>query len=114
MKAVAFNGDITKYPFSFKKFNVTSVKQLVRGKEYPYETLELQHDNATRDNRGYFRFLQATGCRSKRKGNMVRREDWGQGKNCTLFVFDNRANECLNSPVLNPKQSGDQFWSQPT
>ena len=38
---------------------------------------------------------------------MVRSEDWGQGKNCTLFVFDNAANECLDSPVLNPKQSGE-------
>ena len=29
------------------------------------------------------------------------------GKNYTLFVFDNAANGCLNSPVLNPKQSGE-------
>ena len=24
-----------------------------------------------------------------------------------MFVFDNAANRCLNSPVLNPKQSGE-------
>jgi len=38
---------------------------------------------------------------------MVRSKDWGQGKNCTLFVFDNAANGCLDSLVLNPKQSGE-------
>ena len=38
---------------------------------------------------------------------MVRFKDWGQGKNCTMFVFDNTANKCLNSPMLNPKQSGE-------
>ena len=38
---------------------------------------------------------------------MVRRADWGHGKNCTLFVFDNATNGYLNSPVLNPKQSGE-------
>ena len=31
---------------------------------------------------------------------MVRRDDWGHGNNCTLFLFDNAANGCLNSPVL--------------
>ena len=31
----------------------------------------------------------------------------GQRKNCTLFVFENAANGCLNSPVLNPKLSGE-------
>ena len=31
MEQAAFNGDIAKYPFSFKKFNLSSIKQLVRG-----------------------------------------------------------------------------------
>ena len=38
---------------------------------------------------------------------MVRASDWGQGKKCTLFVFDNTANGCLNSSVLNPEQNGE-------
>ena len=38
---------------------------------------------------------------------MVKREDWGHGKNCTLFMFDNVANGCADSQTLNPKQSGD-------
>ena len=98
---------ITKNPFTFKTFNVSTIKQLIRGEEYPYETLELQHDGTSKDQRGYYRFLQATGCLCRRKGNMVLKDNWGHGKRCTLFVFDNTANGCLDSPVLNPKQSGE-------
>ena len=107
MEQAAFNGDITKNPFTFKTFNVSSIKQLIRGEEYPYETLELQHDGTSKDQRGHFRFLQATGCLCRRKGNMVLKDNWGHDKKCTLFVFDNTANGCLDSPVLNPKQSGE-------
>ena len=103
----AFNGNVACDPFCFQKFGVSSIRQLVRGEEYPYETLELVHNDSNQDLRGYYRFLQATGCLCKHQGNMVRREDWGEGKNCTLFVFDNTANGCLDSPVLNPKQSGE-------
>ena len=52
MDQVAFNGDITKNPFNFGKFNVAFIKRLVRGEEYPYETLELQHDGDSKDLRG--------------------------------------------------------------
>ena len=38
---------------------------------------------------------------------MVELGDWGQGKNCTLFMFDNVANGCVDSQTLNPKQTGD-------
>jgi hypothetical protein len=79
----------------------------MRGEEYPYETLELVHNDGTKDLRGYFRFLQASGALCKRKGDMVRRTEWGQGKNCTLFMFDNSANGCEDSPVMNSKQSGE-------
>ena len=106
-KAAGFNGDVTKNPFAFGKFNLSSIKQLVRGEEYPYETLELKHDNAHKNLRGYHRFLEATGCLRKSKGNMVRKEDWGQGKHCTLFVFENAANRHLHRSVLNPKLSGE-------
>ena len=107
MSQDAFNGDIAHNPFNFKTFNVSTIKQLIRGEEYPYETLELQHDGTSKDQRGYFRFLQATGCLCRRKGNMVLKDNWGHGKRCTLFVFDNTANGCLDSPILNPKQSGE-------
>ena len=107
VEAVAFNGSVHKHPFGFQKFNLSSIKQLVDGEEYLYETLELTHDSAQKDVRGYHRFLEATGCIRKGKGNMVMREEWGQGRACTLFAFDNAANGHLHSPVLNPKLSGE-------
>ena len=67
----AFNGDVTRDPFCFQKFGLTSIRQIVKGEEYPYETLQLVHNNGTRDNLGYFRFLQASGAWCKKKGNMV-------------------------------------------
>ena len=103
----AFNGDVTRDPFCFQKWGLTSIRQIVKGEEYPYETLQLVHNNGTRDNLGYFRFLQASGAWCKKKGNMVELGDWGQAKNCSLFMFDNVANGCADSQNLNPKQTGD-------
>ena len=104
----AFNGDVTRDPFCFQKFGLSSIRQIVAGEEYPYETLQLVHNSAARDDLGYFRFLQASGAWCKKKGNMVEKEDWGgDGKNCTLFMFDNVANGCTDSQRLNPKQTGD-------
>ena len=103
----AFNGDYTRDPFCFQKFGLTSIKQIVKGEEYPYETLELVGNDFTKDLLGYFRFLQASGAWCKLKGNMLRKDDWGQDKGCTLFMYDNVANGCADSKNLNPKQSGD-------
>ncbi|XP_078357116.1 uncharacterized protein LOC144641983 [Oculina patagonica] len=105
--STAFTGNVVNDPFCFQKFGMSSIKQLVGGEEYPYETLELVHNDGTKDLRGYHRFLQATGCLCKQQGNMVRGDDWGQGKNCTLFVFDNVANGCVDSYRMNPKQTGN-------
>ena len=107
VEAAAFNGDVEKNPFAFQKFGLTSIKQLVKGEEYPYETLELDHASDQLDMRGYHRFLEATSCLRKNKGNMVTRQEWGQGRSFTLFAFDNAANGLLHSPVLNPKLSGE-------
>ena len=38
---------------------------------------------------------------------MVKLGDLGQGKNCTLYMFDNVANGCADSQRLNPKETGD-------
>ena len=38
---------------------------------------------------------------------MVQADDWGHSKHCTLFAYENAANGCLNSPVLNPKLAGE-------
>ena len=103
----ALNGNMAFDPFCFQKFGLISIKQIVMGEEYPYKTCQLNHDDGQRDLAGYFRFLQASGAWCKKQGNMVRREDWGQGKNCTLFMFDNVANGCADSNALNPRQMGD-------
>jgi len=103
----AFNGDYARDPFCFQKFDLTSIKQIVKGEEYPYETLELVGNDSSKDLLGYFRFLQASGAWRKLKGNMVRKNDWGEDKGCTLFMFDNVANGCADCCDLNPKQSGD-------
>ena len=58
----AFNGNVARDPFCFQKFGVSNIRQLVRGEEYSYDTLELVHNDGTQDLRGYCRFLQATGC----------------------------------------------------
>ena len=35
VESAAFNGNVGKYPFSFKTFNLSSIQQLVRGESYP-------------------------------------------------------------------------------
>ena len=80
---------------------------MVRGEIYPFVMLELTHNDDSKDMRGYRQFLQATGSLCKSRGNMVRAQDWGQAHHCTLFVYENAANGCLNSPILNPQLSGE-------
>ena len=79
----------------------------MRGETYLFEPLELKHDDDSKDMRGYRQFLQAMGSLCKSRGNMVRGQDWSHGHHCTLFVYENAANGCLNTPVLNPKLSGE-------
>ena len=62
----AFNGDVTRDPFCFQKFGLRSIRLIVRGEEYPYETLRLVHDSGAQDNFGYFRFLHASGAWRKK------------------------------------------------
>jgi len=107
VSSTAFNGHIGHHPFAFKTFNLKGIKQTVRGETYPYEMLELVHDKGSEDLKGYRQFLQATDSLCKSRGNMVRAVEWGHDKNCTLFVFENVANGCLNTPVLNSKLSGE-------
>ena len=38
---------------------------------------------------------------------MVKACDWGQGKNCIVFMFDNMTNGCADSNSLNARQAGD-------
>lgn len=44
-----FNGDNVYYRFTFQKFGLEIIKQIMRGEEHPYVTLTLNGANATRD-----------------------------------------------------------------
>ena len=107
VKSTAFNENVGGYPLTFRHYNLGSIKQLVRGETYPFEPWELKHDDDSKDLRDYRQFLQATGSLCKSRRNMVRAQDWGRSHHCTRFVYKNAANGCLNTPVLNPKLSGE-------
>ena len=87
-----------------KNFGVQTIKQLNKGEEYPYRTLELDHDSNQKDMGGYFRFLEAVGFFSRKGASMITSSMWGDGRNCTLFVFDNTTSGNLDGPFMNPKQ----------
>ena len=55
--STAFTENVVNDPFCFQKFGLSSIRQIVRGEEYPYETLELVQNDGTKDLRRYFRFL---------------------------------------------------------
>ena len=52
-----YHGDVAYPPFSFQKFGLSHIEQLVRGEVYPASALELNHNNTHKDLEGYFRFL---------------------------------------------------------
>ena len=101
----AFNGDMSRYPYTFQKFGVTQIRQNLNGEEYPYRTLELTRDQAYED-LGYNRFLQASGAYNENKIPMLLPSDWGQGNNDTLFMFNNVPSSKADDPQYrNPRQS---------
>ena len=80
---------------------------MVSGEEYPYETLQINQGDVARDALGYFRLLQASGAWQKKQGNMIQQEEWGQDRNCTLFIFDSVVNGRADARTFNPNQSGE-------
>ena len=99
----AFNGRYDQDTFAYQPAGIEYIKQIVDGEEYPYETLELNTGNGRKDVRGYYRFLEATGCLQRGSGNMVRFLDWGYGKNATIFAFSNVPNGRHDDPILLPR-----------
>lgn len=55
----AFSGNYAYNPFNFPKFNVSSIKQIVEGEEYPYQPLQLNAANGQLDMSGYHRLISA-------------------------------------------------------
>ena len=99
----AFNGRYDQDTFAYQPAGIEYIKQIVDGEEYPYETLELNTGNGRKDVRGYYRFLEATGCLQRGSGNMVRFLDWGYGKNATILAFSNVPNGRHDDPILLPR-----------
>ena len=54
VKSTAFNGDVGEYPFTFKHYNLSSIKQVVRGETYPFEALEFDHTDDSKEVTGNF------------------------------------------------------------
>ena len=102
----SFNGTKNYYPFSFLKAKIKTIRQLVQGEEYPYETLTLTQDDRY-DYDGYFRFLQASGAFIKSQPNMMREEDWGDDRNCTLFMWNNVGSGNADTGMMNPNKKGN-------
>ena len=107
LDSTAFNGAKEKYPFSFQSKGVTSIRQFIEGEEYPYVTLELTGNTTLKDRLGHYRFLEAAGAVPKHREFMVKPDEWGHNKNCTLFMWNNLPSGDADGPKLNPK-SGDQ------
>ena len=107
LDSAAFNGTKEKYPFSFQSKGVTSVQQFIEGEEYPYVTLEFAGNNTLKDLEGYRRFLDAAGAVGKHREFMVKPDNWGHNKNCTLFMWNNVPSGDADGPKLNPKQTGN-------
>ena len=103
----AFNGDMGRNPYAFQKFGVTQVRQSLNGEEYPYRTLQLTGTEAYEDMLGYDRLVQAMGAYNENKIPMLLPSDWGQGKNCTLFLFNNvPSGKADDPPVSQPPSIG--------
>ena len=101
----AYNGGYKWNPFSFQKFGIKNIKQIIEGEEYPDEALEMNHDNGQLDMEGYYRLITA-GCLNENGRSMLAYKHWGQGKNTTLFMWNNVASGCQESDDLNPRQQG--------
>ncbi|CAH3185769.1 unnamed protein product, partial [Porites lobata] len=82
------------------------IRQLINGEEYPYETLELTRDDRY-DYDGYYRFLQASGAFIKSQPNMLREEDWGEDRNCNLFMWNNVGSGNADTGMMNPNKKGN-------
>ena len=84
------------------------MRQSLNREEYPYRTLELTGDQAYEDLLHYDRFLQAMGAYNENNIPMMLPSDWGQGNNCTMFMFNNVPSGKADDPQYrNPRHSAN-------
>ena len=107
MNSLNYNGGLKYYPFPYEKFGVTRVQQRIDGEVYPYRALELTGNSKAEDLVGYDRFLTASGAYKHHRVPMLLPSDWGQGNNCTLFMFNNAPGDADDPNYRNPKLTGN-------
>ena len=82
----------------------------MNGEDYPYRPLELSTTAGQKDSTdllGYDRLLTALNSEQDELP-IIQPEDWGEGKSCTLLVFNNVPNDRPNAPAhRNPPQLGN-------
>ena len=74
----AFNGTYRRSPFAFEKFGLTLIRMTINREEYPYKNaLELVHNDGSKDNIGYRRFLESMVSYQTGEAAIVLPEMWG-------------------------------------
>ena len=107
MISTNYHGGLQHYPFAYEKFGVTRVRQTIDGEEYPYRSSELTGNTKAEDLVGYDPFLTASGAYKHHEIPMMRPGDWGQGKNCTLFMFNNVLGDADDPEYRNLRLTGN-------
>ena len=112
LRSDAFNGVLDRYPFAYERNQVVSVKQIVNSEEYPNKTTVKQSTVAEQldanDLEGYARLMTAMSMKKDSGLPMLRPSDWGEGKSCTIYLFNNVPGDNPNRPdVRNPPQAGN-------
>ena len=74
----ALNGAYRRSPFAFEKFGLTLIRMTINGEEYPYKNaLELLHNDGSKDNFVYRRFLETMASYQTGEAPMILPEMWG-------------------------------------
>ena len=107
IRSTNYNGSLTTYPYAYEKLGVTKVRQLVDGEIYPNRTLSLTGNTKAEDLIGYDCFLTASGAYTHHRVPLLQPDDWGQGKNCTLFMFNNAAGDEDSGHTRSPRKTGN-------
>lgn len=111
MHTDVYNGSYENHTFAYERHRISRVSQSVNGEEYPYGPLELSttaDNKGSTDYKGYERLLTSMNVMHNNNEPMIFPSDWGDGKNATIFYFNNVPGGNPNDPtVRNPRQSGN-------
>ena len=111
MHTDVYNGSSTHHTFAYERHKITRVSQSVNGEDYPYGPLDLSttaNNRGSTDYKGYEWLLTSTSLMHNHQEPMIYPEEWAEGKNATIFYFNNVPGGNPNDPtVRNPRQSGN-------